>query len=178
MRLFQEKQVAKTLDSEVESISAKTTTELYQEVQEKAYEFDKIMILIKEKVMSSNKHEKVKLLTLTSDSWSRKKVAEFFNVSEYLVRSARELKKKKGILAEPDQIRGKMLSDSTLTLVTRFFEDDEYSRVMPGKKDFVSIGSKQHMQKRLLLCNLKELHSAFKEKHVDVNIGFSTFCSL
>ena len=65
-------------------------------------------------------------------------MAEFFTVSEYLVRSARELKKMKGILAEPDQIRGKMLSDSTLTLVTRFFEDDEYSRVMPGKKDFVS----------------------------------------
>ena len=128
--------------------------------------------------MSSNKHEKVKLLTLTPDSWSRKKVAELFNVSECLVRSAREPKKKKGILDEPDQIRGKMLSDSTLTLVTRFFEDDEYSRVMPGITDFVSIGSKQHMQKRLLLCKLKELHSAFKKKHVDVKIGFSKFCSL
>ena len=162
----------------LESIRTKTTTEFNQEVQGKAYEFDKLMILIKEKVMSSNKHEKVKLLTLTPDSWSRKKVAELFNVSECLVRSAREPKKKKGILDEPDQIRGKMLSDSTLTLVTRFFEDDEYSRVMPGITDFVSIGSKQHMQKRLLLCKLKELHSAFKKKHVDVKIGFSKFCSL
>ena len=178
LRIFHEKQDAKTLDSEVESIRTKTTTELNQEVQEKAYELDKLIILIKEKVMTSNKHKKVNLLTLTPDSWSRKKVAEFFNVSEYLVRSARELKKKKGILAESDQVRGEMLSDSTFTLVTRFFEDDEYSRVIPGKKDFISIGSKQHMQKCLLLCNHKELHSAFKEKHVDVKIGFSTFCSL
>ena len=34
------------------------------------------------------------------------------------------------------------------------------------------------MQKRLILCNLKELFEAFKEKHPDTKIGFSKFCSL
>ena len=28
------------------------------------------------------------------------------------------------------------------------------------------------------LCNLQELYTAFKEKHPNVNIGFSTFCAL
>ena len=28
------------------------------------------------------------------------------------------------------------------------------------------------------LCNLQELYTAFKEKHTDVNIGFSKFCAL
>ena len=28
------------------------------------------------------------------------------------------------------------------------------------------------------LCNLQELYTAFKEKHTNVNIGFSMFCAL
>ena len=28
------------------------------------------------------------------------------------------------------------------------------------------------------LCNLQELYTAFKEKHTNVNIGFSKFCAL
>ena len=49
---------------------------------------------------------------------------------------------------------------------------------MPGTKDYVSVGKRVHKQKRLLLCNLKELYSAFKEKYPDSKIGFSKFCSL
>ena len=40
-------------------------------------------------------------------------------------------------------------------LVTAFYCDDENSRQMPGKKDFVSMKRNVHMQKRLILCNLK-----------------------
>lgn len=42
-----------------------------------------------------------------------------------------------------------------------FYRDDEISRPMPGKKDFLSVregGEKVHLQKRLLLCNLKEVY--------------------
>ena len=49
---------------------------------------------------------------------------------------------------------------------------------MLGKKDFVSIAKNIHKQRRLLLCNLKELYSAFKERHPDAKVGFSKFCSL
>jgi hypothetical protein len=49
---------------------------------------------------------------------------------------------------------------------------------MPGKKDYVSIGRKQHMQKRLILCNLIELYVSFKTKYPQEVIGFSKFCSL
>ena len=35
-----------------------------------------------------------------------------------------------------------------------------------------------HMQKRLLLCDLKELYASFKQKYPLLKIGFSTFCSL
>ena len=33
-------------------------------------------------------------------------------------------------------------------------------------------------QKRLSLCNLQELYTAFKEEHPNVNIGFSKFRTL
>ena len=49
---------------------------------------------------------------------------------------------------------------------------------MPGKKEYVSIDRKVHKQKRLVLCNLSELYTSFKEKYPDVKIGFSKFCTL
>ena len=44
-----------------------------------------------------------------------------------------------------------------------------------GQK-IVSVGKKQHMQKRLLLVNLKELYSSFLKEHADIKIWFSKFC--
>ena len=37
------------------------------------------------------------------------------------------------------------------------YEDDELSRQTPGKKDYVSIAKGVHKQKRLVLCNLREM---------------------
>ena len=62
-----------------------------------------------------------------------------FNVSEYLVRTARELKKVKGILAKPAQKQGKVMYQNTIDLMLSIYEDDEFNRQMPGKKDYVSI---------------------------------------
>ena len=52
---------------------------------------------------------------------------------------------------------------------------------MPEKKDFVSVSKGMHKEKIYnlkSLCNLQELHTAFKEKHSNMNIGFSKFCAL
>jgi hypothetical protein len=52
---------------------------------------------------------------------------------------------------------------------------------MPGKKDYISIkvnGVKIHEQKRLLLYNLKELYSHFRNSHPEVKVGFSKLASL
>lgn len=52
---------------------------------------------------------------------------------------------------------------------------------MPGKKDFVLVrknGCKKHVQKRLILCNLRELYRYFKGKNPDIKIGFSKFTDL
>ena len=49
--------------------------------------------------------------------------------------------------------------------VTLFYKSEEISRMMPGKKDFFSVlkdGRKEHAQKHLILCNLKEAYQKFK----------------
>ena len=49
---------------------------------------------------------------------------------------------------------------------------------MPGKKYYVSVQKNIHEQKHLLLCNLSELYSNFKQGFPKVKISFSRFCSL
>lgn len=39
-------------------------------------------------------------------------------------------------------------------------------------------GQRQHIQKKLIPCNLKELYKTFKEQYPDYCIGFSIFASL
>ena len=55
-------------------------------------------------------------------------------VADYTIRSARKLKEEKGIISVPNPRQGKTLLEDTKSLVN-FFEDDEFSRLMPGKKD-------------------------------------------
>ena len=44
------------------------------------------------------------------------------------MKTARELKKVKGILAKPAQKQGKVISQNTIDLVLSMYEDDEFSR--------------------------------------------------
>ena len=85
------------------------------------------------------------------------------------------------ILSSTKHEIGKSLSDYVITEVFIFYSSDMISRVMPGKKDFVSVtadGEKCHVQKRLILCNPKEAFVAFKEQHADKNIHFSKFAGI
>lgn len=59
-----------------------------------------------------------------------------------------------------------------------FYESDEYSRVMLGAKDKVSISKNKYMQKRFLLANLNKSYSAFKFKHQYIKIRFTKFWML
>ena len=49
------------------------------------------------------------------------------------------------------------------------------------KRKTILVQVKEYINKNFAtwksLCNLHELYTAFKEKHPNVNIGFSTFCA-
>ena len=84
---------------------------------------------------SSNK--KVKLLTLTPESWANEKTMK--DASKYLVKKARSLKKELGMLAEPKAKTSKVLPQETVTTVKNFYTDDEYLRMCTDKKECVTV---------------------------------------
>jgi len=148
----------------------------------KCDDLDEILTQMKQKCrISSSYAQKVQILTMVPCSWSIQKTAREFSVSEYMARKAKELKSIHGILAEPVVKKGKMLSADVKLRVTEFYENDEMSRLCPGKKDYVSVkidGSKVQKQKRLLLANIEELYSSFKEQNPDCKVGISKFYEL
>ena len=88
------------------------------------------------------------------------------------------MKQRKWILVQPFQKKSNAKAQETIVLVHAFYENDEYSRQLPMEKDYVSIEDGVHKIKRLVLCNLRELFVAFKERNPDVKIGFSKICTL
>ena len=142
-----------------------------------------IIAQLKEKFHSStDRSQKVQILTVLPKSWTTRKVEEEFAVSNYMVRKAKDLVKDQGNLSSPNPKHGSSsLSLATISLVQAFYELEEVSRITPGKKDFVSIrkdNQSANVQKRLMLNNLKELYQEFKEKHPTDKIGFSKFADL
>ena len=128
---------------------------------------------------------KLSLLTLVPPTWPRQKVSDFFQVSEYLVRKARNIRKEGGILPlltskKPPNV----LKPHVVQAVLDFYESDVNSRQLPGKKDFVSVkidGKREQKQKKLLLANISELYELFKkdnEDKPDFKIGRSKFAEL
>ena len=130
---------------------------------------------------TTDKSEKVMVLTVLPRSWTLRKVQEEFGASNYMVRKAKALVKEKGILSTPNPKPGHVLPAETTDLVRNFYECDEVSRMMPGRKDYVSVkqaDERVQVQKRLVLSNLKEVYQVFKEKYPDKPIGFSKFADL
>ena len=123
----------------------------------------------------------MQILTVLPKSWSIRKVQDEFGASNNMVRRAKDVVKQKRILSTPNPKPGQVLATETTDLVQSFYEYDEVSRMLPGKKDFVSVkqeGKQVHVQKRLILSNLKEVYQLFKEKFPTDSIGFSKFAEL
>ena len=88
-----------------------STSSLTKEDFDKAKDYDKLLFDLKQKLVHSFSYqEKLQILTLAPNSRPRRKVVEFFSVSEYLVRAARSLKEEKGILVIPEPKQGKKLA--------------------------------------------------------------------
>lgn len=145
-------------------------------------DLDILMTLIKDKIMKAeNFREKIKLLTLAPNSWSQQKTAKEFGVSIHLVKRARHLKKHKGILTNVAPKKGRRLSEDIVQRIIAHYENDEFTRIFPGKKDCIAVMTdegKVYKQKRLILNNLKELYLEYIKKYQDDDVGFSKFCQL
>lgn len=112
----------------------------------------------------------------------RKEIKQHFQATDYVINAARKLCVEKGVMSYPSKIiQRKRLDDSVVKTVKEFYQNDDVSRIMPGKMDFVTIwknGIKCQKQKRLVMGNLKEMFMLFKESYPHISIGFSKFAEL
>lgn len=150
------------------------------DVTAKAKLFDILVTDLQDKIKESNRSLQKTLLTILPVEMTHKDVAKSFNVSERLVRQSRQLRSDEGIFAVPRQKVGKTLEKSVVDHVVNFYLDDvgEHSRIMPGMRDRVRIGKNEYAQKRLMLCNLRELYAQFKTEYPEDKVGFSKFCEM
>ena len=70
-----------------------------------------------------------------------------FKVSKTTAQKARIFREEKGILAIPQPVIGKRLCEKTVNGVLEFYQNDEYSQQLPGKKDCISIGKNVNVSK-------------------------------
>ena len=172
--------IASALDLSVDELTGCALSKMTQECRQKACNLNMLTEAIKERLKIANNNENVKLPNITPISWSIQQTGNIFCVSTAMVKKARNVKTANGILSEPKEKTGKPISDELKQAAEHFFESDQYSRMCPEKKEFVSVkidGVKQHKQKKLPLCNSKELQTKFL-KSTHLQIGFSKFCQL
>ena len=103
----------------------------------------------------------MKILTIFCKDWTFRKVQHHFpSATRHMITVAKKTAEEKGILADSNPKSHPSLEKEVIDAVTKFYELDENSRMMPGKKDYVSVkvnNERVHMQRRLLLINLRAL---------------------
>ena len=78
-----------------------TSDSVFEESDEwKAAELERLHNVMREKLKTASYPEKIEILTLIPDKWSRDYASKQFDVGEYLIRTALESKKVGGILAK------------------------------------------------------------------------------
>ena len=99
---FSEKQidirdkVATVLDIESRQLEINYDNESPDKLLErKADDLDRLLNLIKEKMLISNRPEKIKLLTLLPLSWKQKDILDFFPVTKYMITESKNLLQEK-----------------------------------------------------------------------------------
>lgn len=92
----------------------------------------------------------------------------------------KQLAEKEGLIKSSAKPRN-MTSEETAKKVEEFYCRDDISRQAPGRKDYVTVWTKEgkvKLQKRHMYFTIKETHSLFKLEYPDAKIGKSKFAKL
>lgn len=141
--------------------------------------FDEILTQLIERFNGTeDKTVKLQVLSVLPVSWSLRKIEELFGASLSMVRTVKKLVSEHGIIPNPQARTRQGLPEELKVKVEEFYTDN--SRMLPGKKDYVSVkeeGIRVQKQKMLVLLTLKELYALFNTKNPG-QIGFSKFAEL
>ena len=119
------------------------------------------------------------MLSILLKSWSLTSIMNIFGRKSRHIITTNKLVNEQWILPVTAKRVGHGLSETTLTTVQIFFDNDEQAiHMLPGKKDCFTIktnNTKEKVHKRLLLAPLNELYAMFREKNKDINISLTAF---
>lgn len=87
-----QRQVAKIIDVMPEDLtqSENNPRQNYKEMKEKADDLDRLVTFIKEKIVISNRRQKIQVLTIAPASWSIAKTKTEFNIFAHVRQARRE----------------------------------------------------------------------------------------
>lgn len=146
-------------------------------------ELENMLTGLKNKFSTLNMNDPLRLqiLTIAPTEWSVRKLASEFHCSRRMAENAKKLQSSKGVLPHTTAKAGKKLPQDVVNKVENFYNNDFNSRQMSGIKDVISVkynGERTLMQKRLLMSDLKSLHTKYKEDNPDHKVSFTKFCQL
>lgn len=121
-----------------------------------------------------NFEEKLKILTFAPKSWTIRKLMNVFGVSYSLAQKVYQINHGIGKISNRHSSGRKSLADTTVEVIKNFYRSDEISCIRPGKRDCIKVGT-ESVQKRHVLCNLREAYIEFKKSCPQIDVGFSTF---
>ena len=160
------------------------TNQVDSELEKSSLALEQLMTNIKEKLNSSEMShaDKVQALRLVPSHWTVEKTVNYFGVTRYSVLQARKLLQAKGVLSRPEPRKLRSgIPENIKTNVKLYYENSEYTRIMPGRKDKVStVWGKESQQKRLIVCNVKDLLANYRKDFPDHKIEWhlSPLCDL
>ena len=164
--------IEKKIDEVGEVIRDKLKTELTVSAG------DIVISQMQNKFKTLDKNDQYRVLTSMPYDSSVEFLKKTFGITDHQAKRAKVVQAEHGIMSTPAPKPGRRIPDETINKVKLFYESDQVSRQMPGKKDSVSMlvnGIKQQVQKRLILFTEYEAFLQFKECNPEVKIGFSKF---
>ena len=141
------------------------------DMKEKVNDLVRLHKVMQEKLKTALYSEQIQILTFVHACTVQNILMSLNTLFELHIKSKQQAKYQQNLLKIV-----KTVTTETLLLVTNVYEDDNFSRQVHERKDYVSVSNGVREQK--LLCNFQELYTAFKEKHTNASIGFSKFCPL
>ena len=154
-----------------------------QQISDREKDLEEIFEALKDKIKSLDNNDplRIQILTCAPESWSINKIRKEFNVSKRASRKAKALRREKGIWPVIEKKICARMPESLKNDVLSFYKDNFNSKILPGKKDVISVkidGKRKMEQKRLILYSLRELYNLFRKSHPNSKISFSFFCKL
>ncbi|XP_025262218.1 uncharacterized protein LOC112637213 [Camponotus floridanus] len=108
---------------------------------------------------STDRSHKVKILTIFRHWFYQKIQVHFPTATRHMITIAKNIAKDKGILGDPNPKSHPSLGADVTNSIMNFYQSDEHTQIMPGKKDFVSVIFSSMRPKHCVLAGASGTHS-------------------